>query len=97
MPYCTTDNDDLTNQSPTQSIRSISPAKEKFKKKVKALQQKLRRKEKKISSILDMVSLLKSKNYMTNDAATVFSKKFHKQKIGINFKYCVLTIDAIPI
>jgi hypothetical protein len=43
---------------------------------VKALQQKLRRKDKKINSLQDMVSVLKSKNYLTTDAATVLSESF---------------------
>ncbi|XP_065658834.1 THAP domain-containing protein 1-like [Hydra vulgaris] len=76
QPENTIEKNDHTSQSPTQSIRSLSPAKEKLKKKVKALQQKLRRKEKKICSLQDMVSLLKSKNYLTTDAATVLSENF---------------------
>ena len=76
QPENTTHSTEQTNQSSTLSVRSISPPKEKFKKKVKALQQKLRRNEKKISFLKDMISHLQSKNYLTTDAATVLSENF---------------------
>ena len=42
-----------------------------LKKKVKILQQKLRRKEHKIKSMEDIITDLKNKNMITSDAATV--------------------------
>lgn len=53
-----------------------SPTKEKLRRKVKTLQQKLRRKEKKINSMQDIISQLKDKNLLCLDAATVINDNF---------------------
>ena len=53
-----------------------SPIKSKLKRKIKTLQQKLRRKEKKISSMKEMMSELQDKKLLTEDCANVLENNF---------------------
>ena len=54
----------------------ISPTKSILWKKIKTLQQKLRRKEKKISDMKGVISDLKESKLINNDDATVLQKNF---------------------
>ena len=61
---------------PSSSSAAASPTKQKLLKKIKTLQQKLRRKEKKINSMKDTITNLKDKKLVNDDVANILQQNF---------------------
>ena len=57
-------------------ITSPSPTKTKLRQKIKTLKQKLRRKEKKIQSLSDVINTLQEKKLLTEDCGTIMERRF---------------------
>ena len=87
-------NDNSTFPSPSKKLStSTSPTKEELrikiseqKKKIKVLQQKVRRKEKKISSLTELFADLTSRKLINNDAASRLNENFSGLILGIDKK-----------
>ena len=68
----------VVHYSPTQVTQSelASPTKAKLRRKIKTLQQKLRRRETKIDSLEKMYEQLKQKQFLSTDAADILETNF---------------------